>query len=147
MAPTTNPGGGQSIYVGDLHVEKGATGIKIELGPAASAADKPRFWNIPLLPPEYIPPSEAAACKAALLSPAGGDVVAVVGQKTALAVQGMGGVGKTLLATQLANDPDVRAAFDGIFWISIGRERAGSIENTLGLQADLAQAISGQRPS
>ncbi|BAY30193.1 WD repeat protein [Nostoc carneum NIES-2107] len=37
-------------------------------------------------------------------------------------VQGMGGIGKTVLATALARDPDVRKAFpDGVLWVTFGQ--------------------------
>jgi WD40 repeat protein len=42
-----------------------------------------------------------------------------------LALQGMGGVGKTVLARALVDDDRVRARFtDGIVWLSVGRESA-----------------------
>jgi WD40 repeat protein len=40
-------------------------------------------------------------------------------------VTGMGGVGKSVLATALAQAPDVRRSFqDGIYWIAVGRDSA-----------------------
>ncbi|RME99475.1 MAG: toll/interleukin-1 receptor domain-containing protein, partial [Alphaproteobacteria bacterium] len=47
------------------------------------------------------------------------------------ALQGMGGIGKSVLAAMLCNDPVVRAAFpDGIVWIAVGREANGIMPMT-----------------
>lgn len=52
-------------------------------------------------------------------------------------VQGMGGIGKTVLAAAIAWDPEVRVAFpDGVYWLSVGREA-----NLLGLLRELADAL------
>jgi hypothetical protein len=41
----------------------------------------------------------------------------------ASAIQGQGGIGKTILAQLLAHDPDVRQRFpDGIYWLPLGQE-------------------------
>jgi tetratricopeptide (TPR) repeat protein len=46
------------------------------------------------------------------------------GQDVALtALQGLPGVGKTTLATELAHDPEVRSHFsDGVLWVGLGRQ-------------------------
>ena len=47
-------------------------------------------------------------------------------------VQGMGGIGKTVLVQALCEDPRVKAAFpDGIFWQSIGKESAYKMADRL----------------
>ncbi|BAY07542.1 NB-ARC domain-containing protein [Calothrix sp. NIES-2098] len=46
----------------------------------------------------------------------------ITGKSRRVGVQGMGGIGKTVLATDLARDDEVRQAFpDGVFWITLGQ--------------------------
>lgn len=45
----------------------------------------------------------------------------MTGQAQKVGVQGMGGLGKTVLAAALARDNDVRRQFpDGIIWLKVG---------------------------
>jgi WD40 repeat protein len=54
-------------------------------------------------------------------------------------VQGMGGIGKTVLAAALAHDSEVRQAFpDGIYWLTIGQK-----PNLLDLQNQLLRQLTG----
>ena len=64
------------------------------------------------LPRDYVPrPALLAAARAALLAEAAAPVV----------LWGMAGVGKTVLATALGRDPEVRQAFwDGVLWATLG---------------------------
>jgi NB-ARC domain len=61
-----------------------------------------------------------AALKAKLL---GGDrSVAITGRGQAVGIQGMGGVGKSVLAAAVARDKKVRqTSLDGIHWVTIGQ--------------------------
>ena len=63
--------------------------------------------------------------------------VAVTGTAQRVGVQGMGGIGKSVLAAAVARDEAVRGAFaDGVIWLSLGQEpRLGM------LQAQLATAL------
>src|SRR4051794_32895544 len=64
----------------------------------------------------------------------------IVGQSRAAVLRGMGGVGKTVLATALVHDPDVRRVFYyGIVWLTCGRSA-----NTLDQLAVLTRAVTGQ---
>jgi hypothetical protein len=67
--------------------------------------------------------------------------IAITGSKlrgARIGVHGMGGIGKTVLATDLVNDDEVRRAFpDGIFWVTLGQ----TIE-PLQLQNELAGYIT-----
>ncbi|MBD2354613.1 hypothetical protein H6G41_08210 [Tolypothrix sp. FACHB-123] len=46
----------------------------------------------------------------------------ITGKSRRVGVQGMGGIGKTVLATALARDEEVRKAFpDGVFWVTFGQ--------------------------
>src|SRR5579872_4249106 len=48
--------------------------------------------------------------------------VVVTGAAAKVGVQGMGGIGKSVLATALARDTEVRRAFpDGVLWIRVGQ--------------------------
>jgi predicted ATPase len=48
--------------------------------------------------------------------------VAITGKSRSVGVQGMGGIGKTVLATALARDEEVRSTFpDGVLWVTLGQ--------------------------
>jgi hypothetical protein len=76
------------------------------------------LFNVPDLPPNYFPrPDDLKEFRAALLAE-GTQAVGITGKRQHVGVQGMGGLGKSVLAAALAHDEDVRAAFpDGIFWL------------------------------
>ncbi|HEY1324084.1 MAG TPA: NB-ARC domain-containing protein [Streptosporangiaceae bacterium] len=68
----------------------------------------------------------------------------------AVGVQGMGGMGKTVLATALARDTTVRRAFpDGIYWIVLGENpdpvavQVG-LARLLGLEGDFRTEVDGR---
>ena len=99
-----------------------------------------RLWNVPALPDSYQPRSELERVRRALLAPSG-NPLALTGQHTRFAVEGMGGVGKTVLAAAIARDPEVRRAFPGgIYWLTFGQ----SPEPPVILQARLASAVLGR---
>jgi len=96
-----------------------------------------KLWNVPQLPSEYRARAEVQQLKLSLLS---NDTqpLALTGSSKRFALQGMGGVGKTTLASALARDGDVRRAFpDGVFWLTLGQ----SPESPMLLQARLAAAL------
>ena len=63
--------------------------------------------------------------------------VVVTGRMQRVGVQGMGGIGKTVLATAVARDDSVRRAFgDGVFWLTFGQTPELSA-----LQLQLAKAL------
>lgn len=77
-----------------------------------------RVHTIPALPANFVPrPSELAALRLALFAPTRGPGIALT------AYEGMGGIGKTILAQAVCHDDQVKQAFpDGISWITLGRE-------------------------
>ncbi len=76
----------------------------------------------PLLPPHYVPRSNDLLQLKARLVAKGDKLVAVTGP-SGIGVQGMGGIGKTVLASAAVHDRDVQRAFpDKIYWITLGRE-------------------------
>ncbi|MEZ4668030.1 MAG: toll/interleukin-1 receptor domain-containing protein [Anaerolineae bacterium] len=48
------------------------------------------------------------------------NIVAITSKQESAALQGVGGIGKTTLASALCADCDVRRAFDHIFWLEAG---------------------------
>ncbi|MEW6401000.1 MAG: NB-ARC domain-containing protein [Chloroflexota bacterium] len=89
------------------------------------------LYGVPELPAVYIPrPEHLAPLKKILLT-----------RKEAaslrLALQGMGGIGKSTMAAALARDPEIQSAFPhGIFWLAFGQQ-----PNLLNLQAGLANLL------
>ena len=112
--------------------------------PSISTAPFPpslaRLHGVPDLPPHYLPREvDLAGLKQKLLS--GDASVAITGQGQALGVQGMGGIGKTVLAAALAHDSEVRHAFpDGIYWLTLGQK-----PNLLDLQNRLFRQLAGSK--
>jgi hypothetical protein len=79
--------------------------------------------GVPELPPYFIEqPSLFKRLKNRLLE--NPDVLEIAqGQKTPILLQGMSGIGKSVLAAALARDQQVRQTFvSGIFWIALGQE-------------------------
>jgi hypothetical protein len=109
-----------------------------------------RLYGVPELPPHYLPrEAHLGGLKQKLLD--GGANVGITGQSAAVGVQGMGGIGKTVLATALAHDPEVRKAFpEGIFWLTVGQapksEAQGGEAHLLGLQGQLMSQLTGAQP-
>ena len=99
-----------------------------------------KLHGVPDLPPHYLPRKEVLAeLKQKLL--AGGTNVGITGQSSAVGVQGMGGIGKSVLAAALAHDSAVRQAFpDGIYWLTIGQK-----PNLLDLQNQLLRQLTGSK--
>lgn len=87
--------------------------------------------NAPSLPQDYLPrPDDLDRLKELILSPGEGKS-AITGRTGAgcpppdarIGLQGMGGIGKSVLAAALAWDDQVLEAFpDGVFWISLGQK-------------------------
>ncbi len=98
-----------------------------------------RLVGVPKLPRYYQNRSEYKLLKNILISnqikP-----VALIGKASGLHIlglQGMGGVGKSVLAAAVVKDPEVRRAYpDGVFWITLGQNPRAQIPI---LQAKLAQ--------
>lgn len=93
---------------------------------------------IPRLPPHFLPrPEDLAPLKRAVLAD-GAQRLGVTGSARHLVgVQGMGGIGKTVLSVAACRDAQVQEAFDdGVVWIALGQE-----PNLLRLQQDLAKAL------
>src|SRR5271166_2241969 len=99
-----------------------------------------KLHGVPELPPHYLPrEADLVGLKEKLL--AGGASMGITGRSSAVGVQGMGGIGKTVLAAALAHDSEVRQAFpDGIYWLTIGQK-----PNLLDLQNKLLRQLTGSK--
>ncbi|MBS0018032.1 MAG: hypothetical protein KFF72_17065 [Arthrospira sp. SH-MAG29] len=77
--------------------------------------------TVPKPPDHFLPrPEDIDQLKARLLAP-NHQTLVMTGQAQRVGVQGMGGIGKTVLAAALARDNDVRRRFpDGIVWLTVG---------------------------
>jgi WD40 repeat protein len=99
-----------------------------------------RIVNVPDLPPHFIRrPGDLQWLKDAVLAGLSKPVALTGAGKFGL--QGMGGIGKTVLASALAHDSDVRKGFpDGIWWLTIGQN-----PNLLDLQNRLLRQLTGSK--
>jgi hypothetical protein len=78
---------------------------------------------VPDLPPHFVAqPDRIKALRDILLADLTKPVV-VSGAAGRVGVQGMGGIGKSVLASALAHRPEVRRAFpDGVYWVTLGQK-------------------------
>ncbi len=94
--------------------------MRLKDGQLWAPPDRHDFYHHIPLPLHYIPrPDIIAPIRAALLEdPAG---MALISAVKINALHGMGGIGKTVIARALCDDPEVQAAFpDGILWTTLG---------------------------
>jgi NB-ARC domain/TIR domain/APAF-1 helical domain len=98
-----------------------------------------RLVNVPNLPPHFLPRvDDLQALKDAVLVGLTKPVALTGAGK--IGVQGMGGIGKTVLAAALARDPEIRQAFPhGVVWITLGQT-----PNIIARQSQVAEAL-GER--
>jgi WD40 repeat protein len=95
--------------------------VGAEPPPVAASAGALRYDTVPPLPQSFIAREGAVEALRNLLFSEGDETNIAV-----TAVAGMGGIGKTVLATALCRDTAVQRAFpDGIAWMTIGREWDG----------------------
>jgi WD40 repeat protein len=89
---------------------------------AAPAPTPGKLGNVPELPPHFLPRPDQLRALADRLLAGAGQPVAITGAGR-VGVQGMGGIGKSVLAAAVAREPEVRAAFpDGVLWVTVGQE-------------------------
>jgi NB-ARC domain/TIR domain/APAF-1 helical domain len=96
-----------------------------------------KLIGVPSLPPHFLAqPDRLRALKEAVLADLHRAVV-ITPETARTGLHGMGGIGKSVLATTLALDAEVRRAFpDGIVWVPVGEH-----PNITGLQRDIAAAL------
>ncbi|MBW4611140.1 MAG: hypothetical protein KME22_29025 [Hassallia sp. WJT32-NPBG1] len=99
--------------------------------------------DVPNLPPHFLPREEQLnPLKNKVLADTN-QPVAITGKSRSVGVQGMGGIGKTVLATALARDEEVRRAFpDGVIWITFGQT-----PQILTLQSNVVEALGDKQAS
>jgi WD40 repeat protein len=99
-----------------------------------------RLHGVPEEPPHYFRREvDLVELKQKLLT-SGADL-GITGQSSAVGVQGMGGIGKTVLAAALARDLEVRQMFhDGIYWLTVGQK-----PNLLELQNQLLRQLKDSK--
>ncbi|MDF0590402.1 KGGVGR-motif variant AAA ATPase [Candidatus Methanocrinis natronophilus] len=99
------------------------------------------LFNVPDLPPNFLPRfPDLKVIKNAVLSE---DEKArgITGLRPKVGILGMGGIGKSVLATAFSRDKEVIGAFpDGIIWINLGLD-----PNLTLRQSDLTEALSDER--
>jgi hypothetical protein len=102
----------------DSHYEEHLNNLVRQLSEPLPALGK--LFDVPSLPQHYIAQHERLRqLKETLLI----DHQSPVIPTAKLGVKGMAGIGKSILASALAREPDVRRAFnDGIFWIPVGQQ-------------------------
>ena len=101
-----------------------------------------RLINVPELPAHFVPrPDILAELKARILQPrATASGITSAAHKVGL--QGMGGIGKSVLAAALARDDTVRQRFtDGLIWLTLGRK-----PDLMARQVQLAKALGETAP-
>jgi WD40 repeat protein len=102
-----------------------------------------RLDLVPDLPKHHLPrEEEVVACREKLLASNSAAIAITAPQKTALAVRGMGGAGKSVLAIAVARDDTIQRHFvHGIFWVTVGQENAGSDAKAAAILSDLASRL------
>jgi hypothetical protein len=101
-----------------------------------------RLVAVPELPPHFLPrPGALETLKQPVLADVQRPVV-VTGTARRIGLQGMGGIGKSVLAAALARDCNVRRAFpDGVLWLTIGQS-----PNLTSRQYDLCLSLNSPPP-
>lgn len=99
------------------------------------------LFGVPSLPLHFLGrPELLRRVKDALLVDLQKPVV-ITGEAARVGMQGMGGIGKSVLAAALARDCDVRRSYpDGIVWVAVGQQ-----PDRVGLQSDVARRLGYQK--
>ena len=81
-----------------------------------------KLINVPNLPAHYVMRPEALQAAKTLVLMSRQQPVAVTGTSHHVGLQGMGGIGKSVLAAALTTDDAIRAKFpDGLIWLPLGQ--------------------------
>lgn len=106
---------------------------------AADGSSASGVTVVPKPPPHYLArPADLATLKSKLLA-SEAERVGITASRRAVGVQGMGGIGKSVLAAALTLEGEVTDAFpDGVFWMAVGQHA-----DLVHLQVELAAAAGG----
>ncbi len=86
-------------------------------------------YGVPALPSHYLPRAEEIESLSKSVLADDYEPIVITSAKQTVALQGMGGVGKSVLAAALAQTCEVRRAFsDGLIWLAFGQQ-AEAIDN------------------
>ncbi|MEO1528526.1 MAG: NB-ARC domain-containing protein [Planctomycetota bacterium] len=118
-------------------------GRKPQLGRATDSPghtiNKDASLRSPALPPNFIRRDELLNEVVELILAESAQTIAITGKQT-VGVYGMGGIGKTVLATSVASDERVKERFtDGVHWITVGDS-----PNIASLQSSIAAKFGKQ---
>jgi WD40 repeat protein len=100
--------------------------------------------DVPELPVKFLPrPNDLEPLKALLID-SSSQTNTVTGKTHKVGIQGMGGIGKSVLAAALAREEAVRRQFsNGIVWIRLGYDRVNPIDE----QIKIARALTNEPQS
>ena len=98
------------------------------------------LFGVPNLPPHFLGrPELLRRVKDALLVDLQKPVV-ITGTAARVGMQGMGGIGKSVLAAALARDREIRRSYpDGVLWVAVGQQ-----PDLVKLQRDVSKYLGGQ---
>jgi hypothetical protein len=107
-----------------------------------------RLTDVPRIPPRYVPRGSAVAQACAQLL-TGHDRIDVAPDIQVVAITGLGGSGKSVLAAALARLTSVRCVFDEVIWITCGPGfgKDAAIERVADLMAPETDRRSGRLES
>lgn len=103
--------------------------------------------RVPALPPSYVVRDELDELVGAVVGVSGGGAVGLTASPADVGLHGLGGIGKSVLATAVANDDRIRRRFpDGVYWVTVG-ERPDLLALQLELLARLRLRAAARTPT
>ena len=94
--------------------------------------------QVPPLPPGYVVRDELDDLITRLVGTNAGGAIGVTAPPAGVGLQGIGGIGKTVLAISLAHDERIRRRFpEGVYWVTVGEH-----PDLLAAQLDLLSRVS-----
>jgi WD40 repeat protein len=105
------------------HLQVGSGGNAVVAGSIANVNVYSRGYQAPLDPFATVPPLPAGFVPRPEISEPIFRGLSTEGTVALTAIEGMGGIGKTIVVNELCHDPRVRTIFkDGILWFTIGKQ-------------------------